>query len=37
MQRRIIALAVEGKSIGAIAALFGCGRSVVHRAVQGGV
>ena len=25
----------EGKSLGAIAALFGCGRSVVHRAVQG--
>jgi DNA invertase Pin-like site-specific DNA recombinase len=25
----------EGKSIGAIAALFGCGRTVVHRAVQG--
>ena len=24
----------EGKSLGAIAALFGCGRSVVHRAVQ---
>jgi putative DNA-invertase from lambdoid prophage Rac len=25
----------EGKSLGAIAVLFGCGRSVVHRAVQG--
>ncbi len=25
----------EGKSIGVIAALFGCGRTVVHRAVQG--
>jgi DNA invertase Pin-like site-specific DNA recombinase len=25
----------EGKSIGAIAALFGCGRTVVHRAIQG--
>ena len=25
----------EGKSLGQIAALFGCGRSVVHRAVQG--
>jgi DNA invertase Pin-like site-specific DNA recombinase len=24
----------EGKSIGAIAALFGCGRTVVHRAIQ---
>ena len=24
-----------GKSLGQIAALFGCGRSVVHRAVQG--
>jgi DNA invertase Pin-like site-specific DNA recombinase len=24
----------EGKSIGTIAALFGCGRTVVHRAVQ---
>jgi DNA invertase Pin-like site-specific DNA recombinase len=26
---------VEGKSIGAIAALFGCGRTVVHRAIKG--
>jgi DNA invertase Pin-like site-specific DNA recombinase len=26
----------EGKSIGAIAALFGCGRTVVHRAIKGG-
>jgi putative DNA-invertase from lambdoid prophage Rac len=26
----------DGKSIGAIAALFGCGRTVVHRAIQGG-
>jgi DNA invertase Pin-like site-specific DNA recombinase len=25
----------EGKSIGAIAALFGCGRTVVHRAIHG--
>ena len=25
----------EGKSIGAIAALFGCGRTVVHRAIKG--
>jgi DNA invertase Pin-like site-specific DNA recombinase len=25
----------DGKSIGAIAALFGCGRTVVHRAIQG--
>ena len=24
----------EGKSIGAIAAMFGCGRTVVHRAIQ---
>lgn len=28
-------LHAEGKSIGAIAALFGCGRTVVHRAIQG--
>jgi Enterobacteriaceae phage serine recombinase len=27
---------VEGKSLGAIAALFGCGRTVVYRAVKGG-
>ena len=26
----------EGKSIGQIAALFGCGRTVVHRAIKGG-
>ena len=25
----------EGKSIGAIAALFGCGRTVMHRAMKG--
>ncbi len=25
----------EGKSIGQIAALFGCGRTVVHRAIHG--
>jgi DNA invertase Pin-like site-specific DNA recombinase len=25
----------EGKSLGQIAALFGCGRTVVHRAVHG--
>jgi DNA invertase Pin-like site-specific DNA recombinase len=25
----------ESKSIGAIAALFGCGRTVVHRAIHG--
>ena len=24
----------EGKSLGTIAALFGCGRTVVHRAIQ---
>jgi hypothetical protein len=24
----------EGKSIGAIAALFACGRTVVHRAIE---
>ena len=30
-----IAQAVQGKSIGAIAALLGCGRTVVHRAIQG--
>ena len=25
----------EGRSIGAIAAMFGCGRTVVHRAISG--
>jgi DNA invertase Pin-like site-specific DNA recombinase len=28
-------LHAEGKSLGAIAALFNCGRTVVHRAIQG--
>ncbi len=34
-RQEAIRLHAEGQSIGKIAALFGCGRTVVHRAIQG--